>query len=104
MRCGPRIIPRAYSAALRVAATSPTSVVATEDIAVADADRQRVIGAMNRLSESDRLVIALRHFEDLSEREMADALRCRSGTVKSRLSRAMSRLRLELARTEADDG
>ena len=64
-----------------------------EEHAVTDADRRRVIDAMNRLDRDDRLVIALRHFEQLSENEMADVLGCANGTVKSRLSRAMSRLR-----------
>ena len=61
-----------------------------------DAERGRVIDAMNRLDRDDRLVIALRHFEQLSENEMADVLGCANGTVKSRLSRAMARLRAQL--------
>jgi DNA-directed RNA polymerase specialized sigma24 family protein len=42
-------------------------------------------------------VIALRHFEQLDEREMATVLDVPPGTVKSRLARAMSKLRAELA-------
>ena len=45
------------------------------------------------MREEDRLVIAYRYFFDLSEAEMATALDCARGTVKSRLSRAMQRLR-----------
>ena len=70
---------------------------------MADEDRRRVVDAMNRLASGDRLVIALRHFEEMSEREMAETLDCRVGTVKSRLSRAMARLRTELDGTEVDD-
>ena len=55
-----------------------------------------MIAAMNRLGRDDRLVIALRHFEQLGEAEMADVLGCPAGTVKSRLSRAMNRLRAQL--------
>ncbi len=55
--------------------------------------REIVVRALNRLREDDRLVIAYRYFLDLSEAEMADALGIARGTVKSRLSRAMSRLR-----------
>jgi RNA polymerase sigma-70 factor (ECF subfamily) len=43
------------------------------------------------------LQIAYRYFLDLSEAEMADALGCARGTVKSRLSRALGRLREQLS-------
>ena len=45
-------------------------------------------------------MIACRWFEDMSEREIADTLGIRPGTVKSRLSRAMTRLRAELEELE----
>src|SRR6185295_14006381 len=49
--------------------------------------------ALNRLPERDRLVLACRYLLDLSEEETAAALACRRGTVKSRLARALERLR-----------
>ena len=49
--------------------------------------------AMNNLKPDDRLVIAYRYWFDLSEQEMAVALGVARGTVKSRLSRAIGRLR-----------
>jgi RNA polymerase sigma factor (sigma-70 family) len=64
--------------------------------------RDEVLAAMNRLKAEDRLVVAYRFFFDLSEAEMADALGCRRGTVKSRLSRALERLRSELPATMAE--
>jgi RNA polymerase sigma-70 factor (ECF subfamily) len=39
-------------------------------------------------------VIAYRYFFDMSESDMATALGCAHGTVKSRLSRALARLRV----------
>jgi DNA-directed RNA polymerase specialized sigma24 family protein len=45
-------------------------------------------------------VIAARYFLDLSEAEAADVLGVPRGTVKSRLSRALGRLRDRLATTE----
>jgi DNA-directed RNA polymerase specialized sigma24 family protein len=45
-------------------------------------------------------VIAYRYFLDLSESEMAEALSIPRGTVKSRLSRAITRLRRRLAESD----
>ena len=67
------------------------------DHAITATERDVVVAALNRLDADARLVIALRHFEQLSEREMADVLGCPAGTVKSRLSRAMARLRADLS-------
>lgn len=66
------------------------------DAAVTDDERRAAIAAINRLDADDRLVIALRHFEQMTEGEMAEVMGCPAGTVKSRLSRAMARLRLQL--------
>ncbi len=62
--------------------------------------RERLIAALGGLEERDRLIVAYRYFLDLSEAEMAASLGCRRGTVKSRLSRALARLRTEM---ENDD-
>jgi len=94
---------RRAALALRLAAQPDRDTADPEEHAVTDTDRRRVIDAMNRLDRDDRLVIALRHFEQLSESEMADVLGCPNGTVKSRLSRAMSRLRVQLIHDEAGD-
>lgn len=58
--------------------------------------REELAAALARLSGSDREAIACRYFLDLSEAETAAALGVRTGTVKSRLSRALERLRAEL--------
>ena len=64
-----------------------------ERAAEADEFRATLIAALRRLRDDDRLVLAYRLFFDLSEAEMATALNCPRGTVKSRLSRALARLR-----------
>ncbi len=64
-----------------------------EAAAVAAEARRTVLAALGRLREEDRLVISYRYFLDLSEAEMALALGVARGTVKSRLSRALARLR-----------
>jgi RNA polymerase sigma-70 factor (ECF subfamily) len=61
----------------------------------AEADAE-LIAALNALSEMDRLVITCRYFLELSEAETAEALECATGTVKSRLHRALRRLRKQL--------
>jgi RNA polymerase sigma factor (sigma-70 family) len=64
-----------------------------EAAAVAAEDRQRLLSLVNELGEEDRLVIASRYFLELSGEETAAALGIPEGTVKSRLSRALARLR-----------
>ncbi len=55
--------------------------------------REELLAVVGALRDEDRAVISCRYFLDLSEKETAAALGCACGTVKSRLSRAMSRLR-----------
>ena len=54
--------------------------------------------AVAALPFRQRAVIVLRYYADLSEAEIADALGCRNGTVKSLASRALARLEKEIAR------
>jgi RNA polymerase sigma-70 factor (ECF subfamily) len=58
--------------------------------------REALLAALETLREEDRLVIAYRYLLELSEAETAAALGVRPGTVKSRLSRALGRLRAAL--------
>lgn len=56
-------------------------------------EAQALWQAVRRLSVVDQEVIYLRYFLELSEAETADALGVARGTVKSRLHRAVTRLR-----------
>lgn len=67
-----------------------------EGAALAAFDRAALLAALEALSPEDRLVISYRYFLELGEAEMAQAMSCRPGTVKSRLSRALQRLRTQL--------
>jgi len=79
---------RAHRAqALGEAAPSP------EAAAEADEFRSTLLETLGRLRDDDRLILAYRLFFDFSEADMAEALRVPKGTVKSRLSRALARLR-----------
>lgn len=84
--------------ALRMAAERPPedSDQSPEAALLATEERRDLLAAVERLREEDRLVIACRYFLGLSEREAAQALGWRRGTLKSRLSRALARLSSEL--------
>ncbi|MCY4624384.1 MAG: sigma-70 family RNA polymerase sigma factor [Chloroflexi bacterium] len=60
-------------------------------------ERERIQGALATLPEDQRQVVTLRFFSELSVSETAAALGVREGTVKSRLSRALDKLRDALA-------
>ena len=89
---------RRHALALRAAdETRPGDAAPSPEAAVVGRERHSVLlDAVNRLSEEHRLVVACRYFLDLSEAETASALGIRRGTVKSRLSRALERLREEV--------
>lgn len=53
--------------------------------------------ALAALPQRMRATIVLRYYEDLSEAEIADALGCSTGTVKSQASRGLQRLRAALS-------
>jgi RNA polymerase sigma-70 factor (ECF subfamily) len=85
---------------LRLASIDASTPSPSPEIAVLErSDAEALVAALERLPERDRLVIAYRYLFELSEAETAEALDVRPGTVKSRLSRALARLRTELAST-----
>jgi RNA polymerase sigma-70 factor (sigma-E family) len=63
-------------------------------------DRLMLLDALARLSARQRAVVVLRYYEGLTENEIADALGCAPGTVKSHASRALNALRPLLETTE----
>jgi RNA polymerase sigma-70 factor (sigma-E family) len=52
--------------------------------------------AVSTLPPRQRAVLVLRYYEDLTEQQIADALGCRPGTVKSQASAALATLRTRL--------
>ena len=87
--------------------TSGEAAPSPEAAAEAGALHRELNAALWRLREDDRLILAYKFFFDLSEAEMAHALACPPGTVKSRLSRALDRLRKVMPvdpRKEPGDG
>ena len=51
--------------------------------------------ALDRLPQRMRAAVVLRYYEDMSEPEIADALGVSRGTVKSTVSRAVAKLRID---------
>jgi RNA polymerase sigma-70 factor (sigma-E family) len=58
-------------------------------------ERDELWAALGRLPRRQRAVVVLRFFEDLTERQTADALGVTVGTVKSQTSRALATLRID---------
>ncbi|WP_245993957.1 SigE family RNA polymerase sigma factor [Nocardioides immobilis] len=65
--------------------------------------RHDLSDAIGRLPKRQRAVVVLRYFEDLSEAETAEMLGCSRGTVKSQLSKALAKLRIDPALAHEHD-
>jgi RNA polymerase sigma-70 factor (sigma-E family) len=63
-------------------------------------DRALLVTALRALGPRQRAVIVLRYWEDLTDTQIAAALGCSPGTVRSQLSRALARLREILGEDE----
>jgi RNA polymerase sigma-70 factor (ECF subfamily) len=83
---------------MRTAAEAPSGEAAPSPEAALERREQQeaLLAAVETLREDDRLVITCRYFLELSEAETAEVLGWRRGTVKSRLSRALERLRAQM--------
>jgi len=84
--------------ALRAAAeVRPGDAVPSPEAALlAGEQRERLLAAVESLPDDQRDAVACRYLLGLTEAETAAALGVRAGTVKSRLSRALVRLRKTL--------
>ena len=74
----------------------------TGDATEAFAERDRLTIALRSLTAGQRKVVVLRHYEDMSEAQVAALLGCSIGTVKSQNARALARLRIALAEPTYD--
>jgi len=80
----------------------PDDAVPSPEAALLDSERRaELLAAVERLPQPAREAVACRYLLDLSVEETAAVLDCPRGTVKSRLSRALDRLRVELSEVEA---
>ena len=86
---------RRHALTLRLSAMEPDAATPDTpfDEAVAGERRARLLAAVNALPDRERQALICRYFLDLSEAETAQVLRWPLGSVKSRTSRALGRLR-----------
>ena len=77
---------------------------AVADHAVASDLQDTVRRALDRLPARMRTAVVLRYYEDMSEPEIADALGVSLGTVKSTVSRAVAKLRIDAELAGERDG
>jgi RNA polymerase sigma-70 factor (sigma-E family) len=72
------------------------------------AERDALVTEILRLPRRQRVVLALRYFEDVHDAEIARTLGCSQATVRSIAARALARLRIRMAdpdpATAADPG
>jgi RNA polymerase sigma-70 factor (sigma-E family) len=78
------------------------SATAVPDRAAEVADRDVLRRALAMLPQRQRTVIVLRYFDGLEDAEIAAALGCSPGTVRSHVSRGLARLRLAVTEVSAD--
>jgi RNA polymerase sigma-70 factor (ECF subfamily) len=87
-----RSIGRYLGALTRFGRQNPEKIKATTNLKPED-DSQTLWQAVRQMAKPFQEVIYLRYFLDMSESEMAEALEVPTGTVKSRLHRALRKLR-----------
>jgi RNA polymerase sigma factor (sigma-70 family) len=66
--------------------------------------RSAVLGALRELPAKQRAAVVLRYLDDLPVHEVAAALGCSEGTVKSNASRGLDRLRQVLGPSLIPEG
>jgi RNA polymerase sigma-70 factor (sigma-E family) len=66
----------------------------------AHAERASMLEELSRLPARQRAAIVLRYYEDLSDADIAAALGCRIGTVRSCISRGLATMRISTTSSE----
>jgi RNA polymerase sigma-70 factor (ECF subfamily) len=87
-----------HLAALIRTSNIETPPAAVEEKSAGHIQSQQLGRAVRRLPPADQQVIYLRYFLDLPVAETAEVLQVAEGTVKSRLNRALGRLRIIIQR------
>lgn len=97
-----RVVVNTYISDLRKAKRRKTMVTSDDwvldspspDMATEVVTRQEVAGLLAQLPPQQKAAVVLRYMLDQTDDQIADALNCSTGTVRSHLSRARAALRL----------
>ncbi|GAA0442786.1 RNA polymerase [Actinoplanes capillaceus] len=73
------------------------------DFTEGQALRDEIWSRLGSLTRAQRVVMVLRYYEDLDDRQIADVLRCSPSTVRVHAARALTRLRAGLAQATKED-
>ena len=74
----------------------------TRDLAEQASARLTMVDAIRQLPPRQRAIVVLRYYDDLSEAQIAEALGCRPGTVKSQASAALTTVRRTLGAADLE--
>lgn len=98
-----RVMVNEHLGARRLALRRPRLVSPEEHEPTTTVDDYRVVDsrdatwrALAHLPKRQRAVLVMRYYEDLPDQEIADVLRCTSGTVRSQAFRGLATLRAHL--------
>lgn len=75
-----------------------------EDAALQSVSDRSLLAALGALAPRHREALVLRFWLDLSEAQMAEAMACSAGSVKSHVSRGLKALRAALKDQQKDNG
>jgi RNA polymerase sigma-70 factor (sigma-E family) len=87
---------RRQTVAQRHRPTPPADAASAEEAALAGLVTGPLLAALRELPRREREAVLLRHYLDLSEKQTAEALGLRTGSVKAYASRGLTRLRAVL--------
>lgn len=93
---------RSRSSTELVTAEVPQPPPDPRDFAAVHADRDQLRRALAVLPPRQRAAIVLRYFHDYADQQIADAMDCRIGTVRSLISRALTSLREDANLSDAE--
>ncbi len=96
-------MPGAGATSVSMAAQLVGHLTSPSQAAIREERLQRVKQALDAMDETDREVLALRHFEQLTNNEVADVLGLQKAAASNRYVRALSRLKQTLDNERDED-